>query len=109
MHTSPHAMHIYTASIINKHGNDGMIVYNRKRRDSGDVDSTAIGSIGRWNTAHVDIGMLVKFDTTGGLLRKRIRNVEVGRDGDEDDMAVFNPLKEGEVANTNVAATTGGH
>ena len=57
---------LYTSSILVKHGNDGMIVCSRKREDSGDMDSMAVGSIWWWDAAHVlDISMLMEFDAAG--------------------------------------------
>jgi hypothetical protein len=58
---------LYTASIIIKHGNDCVIVCSRKREDAGDTNSTAVGSIWRWDAAHADIGMLVEFDASGSF------------------------------------------
>ena len=60
-------MLLYKASIIVKHGNDCVIVCSRKREESGDTNSTAVGSIWQWDVAHVDISMLVEFDAAGSF------------------------------------------
>ena len=65
--SSLHLSMLYTTSIIVKHGNDGMILCSRKREDSGDTDSRAVGSIWQWNAAHIDIGMLMEFNTASSL------------------------------------------
>ena len=61
-----------------------------------------VGDVVWWRAAHIEIGMLVKFDTTSGLSHG-IAEVGIGRDCFRFDLTSFTPFQQGKISNIDMA------